>query len=288
MLKLGVQVSGAGKIYESLDRALQLGCNTMQVFARNPRKFRRGFLSKEDIALFCEKRKESDISPVVVHSPYTLNIATAKKFLYWITVKEFILDMVEIDKMGADFFVTHTGCYKGMTEEQGLKKVVKALKRILKKTPEVKTSILLENTAGSGTWLGYTFAHHRYILQELDFDPRLGLCLDTAHAWCAGYPINTVQGVQQLVEEIDRQVGIERLKVIHLNDTQDELGSKKDRHVDIGKGFIGEEGFAALVNHPALREIPFILETPRESDDDDLRNMNTIRRLYRNEVHKGH
>lgn len=287
MLKLGVQASSADKLYYSIERAKRLGCNTMQIFARNPRTFRKGAMDKEEISVFARTLKDSGISPLAVHSPYTLNIAIAKKFLYWITVKEFILDMFEADKLGADYFITHTGCYKGTSEEQGLKRVVKALRRILKKTTEVNTSILMENTSGSGTWLGYDFAQHRYILNELDFDPRLGICLDTAHAWCAGFPINTKQGVDQLVEEIDRQVGIDRLKLIHLNDTQDELGSKKDRHVDIGKGYIGEQGFSFLINHPALREIPFILETPCSSDEDDIRNMNIIRRLYRDEVYQG-
>ncbi len=288
MLNAGLQVSSAGKIYYAIDRAVQVGCTTMQIFSRNPRKFRKYSLNKEDIAVFREKLSRSGISPLVIHSPYTLNLAASKKFLHWITTKEFILDMIEIDKLGADYFVTHTGCYKGLSEAEGLKRVVKALRRVLNKTKGVKTRILLENTAGSGTWLGGRFSDYRYILEKLDFNPRVGICLDTAHAWCAGYPINNREGINDLLFLIDKEVGLDRLHLIHLNDTNDELGSKKDRHVNLGEGKLGEEGIGLLINHPRLKDIPFILETPRSSIEDDPKNMNTVRRLYHNGIYQRH
>lgn len=287
MLKLGVQVSSAGKIYYSVDRALHLGCNTMQIFTRNPRQFRRGTLTKEDINIFRKKRKDADLFPLIVHTPYTLNLATPKKFLHWITVKEFIQDLLEVDKLEADYIVTHTGCYKGTTEEKGLRIAVKALRKILKKTEGIKTKILLENTAGSGTWLGYKFSHYNFILRELNFSERVGVCIDTAHAWCAGYPINTQEGIKDFLDEIEREVGVKRVYVIHLNDTHEEFGSKKDRHFHIGEGGIGEKGFSLIVNHPLLTNIPFILETPKKGEEDDVKNLNTVRRLYHNEVFKG-
>ncbi len=259
----------------------------MQIFARNPRKFRKEFLKEEDIKIFREKLKRSDIWPLVIHSPYTLNLATPKKFLSWITIKEFFLDLIEADKLGADYFVSHTGCYKGTTEEEGLKNVVRGLRKILKKIQGTRISILLENTSGSGTWLGYKFPHFRYILEGVNFSDRIGICLDTAHAWSAGYKINTPQGLEELISEIDREVGIDRLKLIHLNDTCDELGSKKDRHYHIGEGKIGREGFSLIINHPLLRNLPFILETPKKSDEDDIKNLNLVRRLYKDEIYKG-
>ena len=279
MLKLGIHVSIAGKIYYAIERAERLGANTMQIFARNPRKFRKGSLSTEDIKIFREKLESSGLSPLVIHSPYTLNIATPKKFLFDVTVKDFILDMFEAHELGADYLVTHTGCYKGTTEEEGLRIVVKALKKILEKTEGVKTKILLENTAGGGTWLGYIFSHYDFILKELDLSERVGICLDTAHAWCAGYPINNQAGVNSLVKEIERKVGIQRVGVIHLNDTLEELDSRKDRHFHIGEGLIGEEGMSCIVNHPLLKSCPFILETPQKGEGDAVRNLNTVRRL---------
>jgi len=286
LLRLGVQVSIAGGIHYSIERALNLGCNTMQIFARNPRKFRKSYyLKKEEIEIFKKKLEKSGIFPLIIHSPYVLNLATPKRFLRWITVKEFVLDLIEAEKLGAQYFVTHTGCFKGTTEEKGLKKAVKSLRKILKRTENLKIKILLENTAGSGTWLGYTFSHFHYILKELNFSRRIGVCLDTAHAWSAGFRINTQEGLDNLLEEIERNVGLKRLKVVHLNDTQDELGSRKDRHFHIGKGKIGEEGFSLIINHPSLRELPFILETPKKSEEDDKNNLAVVRRLYKDEVY---
>ncbi|MCD6584110.1 MAG: deoxyribonuclease IV [Candidatus Omnitrophica bacterium] len=284
MLRLGVQVSIAGSIHFSVDRALKLGCNAMQIFSRNPRKFRKSFLKVEDIELFKKKISGSSIFPLVIHTPYTLNLATPQKFLHWITTKEFIADLIEADKLGAHYLVTHPGCYKGTTKERGLNQVVKGLRRILKNTQEVKTEILLENTAGGGTCLGCKISQYRFILEKLDFTPRIGICLDTAHAWCAGYRINTHQGLEELLQEIEKEVGLQRLKLIHLNDTLEELGSKKDRHYHIGEGMIGRDGFSLIVNHPFLKNLPFILETPKKNDRDDIKNLNTVRALYRDEL----
>lgn len=253
----------------------------MQIFIRNPRKFRRGSLKKDEISLFNAKLAKSDIHPLIIHASYTLNLATPKKFLHWITAKEFIADLIEAEKINADYFVIHVGCHKGTTEEKGLKRVVKALKKVLKETVHLKINILLENTAGMGTSLGHTFSHYRSIWQALGAPQRLGICLDTAHAFSAGYKISEPQGVEHLLADIDAAVGLDKVKVIHLNDTADECGSHKDRHVNIGEGNIKEEGFSALINHPALRELTFILETPKKEDDDDMMNLETVRRLYR-------
>lgn len=280
-MKLGAQVSIAGKIYSSLERAHNLGCNTMQIFARNPRQIRKSFLSDEDIKLFKEKAKKLKISPIAVHIPYTLNLASSKKSLYKITIKEFAQDLIEADKLGADFLITHMGSHKGSTDKQGLIKVADALGEILKEAKDCKTEVLLENTAGSGYWLGYTFTHHRFILERLNWPKQIGICMDTAHAWAAGYMIDAQSGLDSLVEEIDKEVGIKRLKAIHLNDTKEALSSRHDRHCDIGKGKIGIEGFSAIVNHQKLKDLPFILETPKESDDDDRRNLNTVRKIYK-------
>lgn len=280
MLKLGCQVSTAGKIYEAVERATRLGCNTMQIFARNPRQWRKSSLVEEDIKIFKEKVKLANIKPVVIHIPYTLNLAAAKESFHKITIREFTQDFLEADKLGADYLVTHMGSFKGSTEEKGLLKIVKALKKVLAAGKDVKTTLLLENTSGSGNWLGYKFSHHRFILERLSWPQNLGLCLDTAHCFAAGYSIDNAAGLNSLIAEIDEQVGIERLKVIHLNDTQEKLKSLKDRHCDIGRGNIGKRGFRLIVNHPALRNLPFILETPKESEEDDLRNIAAVKELY--------
>ena len=280
MLKLGCHVSIAGKIYEAVSRAKALSCNTMQIFARSPQQWRKGNLSKEDIKIFKEKVKEAKIAPIVLHIPYVLNLASTKESFHKITIREFTEDLIEADELGADYLVTHMGSYKGSTESKGLLKIVKALKKILKSANPKKTKVLLENTSGSGNWLGYKFSHQRFILEKLGWPDTLGLCLDTAHCYAAGYSIDTQRGLNALISEIDEQVGLKYLKVIHLNDTHERLGSLKDRHCDIGAGNIGKKGFEFILHHKILKEIPFILETPKESEEDDIRNIKVVRELY--------
>ena len=286
MLKLGVHVSIAGKIYKSVDRAVELGCNTMQIFSRNPRQLRKTTLGEEEIELFKKRVKQAKISPVIVHIPYTLNLASTKHSFYKITIREFIIDLIEADKLGADYLVTHMGSYKGGTEEGGLLRIANALNKIIKETNDVKTEILLENTSGSGRWLGYKFSHHKFVLDRLNKPQRVALCLDTAHTWAAGYDIKNLKGLNNLLDEIDEEVGIDKLKVIHLNDTQEELGSLKDRHFNIGQGKIGRLGFSRIVNHPKLRDLPFILETPKNDQQDDLNNLGVVKKIYKDGLHK--
>ena len=281
MLKLGVHVSIAGKIYKSIDRTVELGCNTMQIFSRNPRQWRKTLLSDEDVERFKKKVKKSNISPVVIHIPYLLNLATVKKSFFKVTIKEFIADLVEADRLEADYLVTHMGSYKGGTEEGGLSRIIQALNKILKETKKVKTKVLIENTSGSGHWLGYKFSHQKIVLDGLNRPESVGICLDTAHAWAAGYKINEPRGLKSLLDEIDQAVGLERLKVIHLNDTQEKLGSLRDRHHDIGTGEIGRKGFNLIVNHPKLREAAFILETPKKRENEDKENLEAVREIYK-------
>lgn len=279
MLRLGVQVSIAGKIYHAIDRAKDLGCNTVQIFARNPRQYRKSFLCREDISIFREKVKKEEINPVIIHTPYTLNLAAANYGFYKVTIKEFILDLIEADKLGAQYLVTHMGSHKGLTEIRGLRKIAGALGKILKATDNVKTEILLENTSGSGRWLGADFSHLRFILEHLDWPNRLGMCWDTAHAWAAGYKIDDSLGLENVLSQIDKAVEVKRLKVIHLNDTKEKLGSRHDCHAHLDEGNIGKKGFQLILNHPCLRDLPFILETPKKNDEDDVRNLEIAKEL---------
>lgn len=281
MLKLGVHVSAAGKIYKSIDRATELGCNAMQIFSRNPRQWRKTVISEEDLRIFKENRKKAKIKTVAIHIPYLTNLATVKKSFFKTTIGEFIADLIEADRLEADYLITHMGSFKGGTEQGGLLRVVQALNKILKETKTVKTKVLLENTSGSGHWLGYKFSHQKFVLEKLNRPEAVGICLDTAHAWAAGYKIDEPRGLTGLLDEINQEVGLENIKVIHLNDTQEELGSLRDRHFGISEGSIGRRGFNLIINHPSLREIPFILETPKKNDGDDAKNLKTVRSLYK-------
>lgn len=276
---LGVHVSSEGKIYESIERALKLGCNTMQIFSRNPQRWRDDFLDAKEIAEFKRKSLEAKIRPIFIHIPYLINLASPNIRLYEASIEAYIEDIMEAESLGADYIVTHMGSHKMTSEEEGIQRLILALKRILKKTQNTKIGILLENTSGSGSWIGYKFIHHKEILQALDYNARLGVCLDTAHAFLAGYDLSAKEGLDFLMSEIEDFFGINRLKLIHLNDAKDKLGSHHDRHADIGRGFIGKEGLKRIINHPKLRKIPFILETPKDNAESDKMNLKTVRQM---------
>jgi deoxyribonuclease-4 len=278
---LGLQVSIEGKIYEALERAKQLGCNTMQIFSRNPQRWRENFLEPKDIEEFNNRQDKFKIKPLFIHIPYLINLASPNPKLYEVSIEAYIEDILEAHTLRADYIVTHMGSHKDTSEEAGLKRFTSALNIILERTKNTNVGILLENTAGSGSWLGYKFSHQRTIIQGLNHRERIGLCLDTAHAYLAGYDIAGEDGLNELLGGIDKLVGINLIKVIHLNDAKDKLGSKRDRHEHIGKGKIGLEGIKRIINHPKLKDIPFILETPKKNDEDDRMNLNTVRKLRR-------
>ncbi len=278
-MRLGVQVSIQGGLDKVVDRALHLGCNTVQFFSRNPREWRRKRLNKREVELFRKNLKNKDIKPVVVHAPYTSNLASPRKKLFYDSLRVFIKDIKDANLLEADYFVFHMGSHSKTSEIEGLKRVSYALKTTLRKVG-TKTIILIENTSGSGSWLGYRFWHHAFVLKRLNWSNKIGLCLDTCHAWSAGYDVSSRRGLEKMLEEIDAHIGLERLKLIHLNDSKDPLGSRRDRHAHIGEGFIGEEGFRNILTHPLLKDLPFILETPNKEPQDDLKNLERVKRIY--------
>jgi deoxyribonuclease-4 len=171
------------------------------------------------------------------------------------------------------------GSHKKTSEAAGLGRLTSALNIILEKTQQSGVGILLENTAGSGSWLGYKFSHQQTVLRGVKSKRRIGLCFDTAHAYAAGYDLASQDGLEHTLREIDNLLGINLIKLIHLNDSQDKLGSRHDRHAHIGQGKIGLKAMQRIVNHPKLKNIPFILETPKTSEADDLMNLKTVRKL---------
>jgi len=276
---LGVQVSTEGKIYEALERAHKLGCNTMQIFSRNPQRWRDDFLAPKDIEEFNLRQDKFKIKPLFIHISYLINLASPNPRLYGASIEAYIEDIQEAHTLKADYIVTHMGSHKETSEAAGIKRLIAALNRILEKTRNVKVGILLENTAGSGSWLGYKFSHQREIIQGLKNKERVGLCLDTAHAYLAGYDITTQEGLEAILDEIDKMVGLNLIKLIHLNDARDKLGSHRDQHEHIGRGNIGLEGMQRIINHPKLRDLPFILETPQDSENADKMNLAMVRGL---------
>ena len=279
-MRIGLHVSIAGKIYESLERAKALGCNAMQIFSRNPRGWQAEELSSSDVAQFKKLKKEFDINPVVVHIPYLINLATPDAGLYKKSIDAYIEDLRRSDELGAECFVTHLGSHVGSGEEGGITRFAKALNEIIDKV-RPKTAILLENTAGSGSMIGYRFEHIKSIIESLDNAENIGVCLDTAHTFESGYDIKTKAGLESTLKALDKLIGLRRIKVVHFNDSLSELGSHVDRHQHIGKGNIGPEGLRRIINHPELKYAAFIMETPKNTDRDDKMNMRSAKKMIK-------
>jgi len=280
---LGVHVSGAGKIYESLNIAKSLGCDTMQIFTRSPQAWRHDAkLDPADIDEFKRRRKEFKINPVFIHISYLINLASPDLRLYHGSIRAYIDDIKEADKLGADYIVTHMGSHKETSEDAGIKRLIGALNTILDETKDSRVGILLENTSGSGSWLGYRFYHQKKIIAGVKNKERVGLCLDTAHAYLAGYDLASKDGLAKMLSEIEKMVGIKLIKLIHLNDAAGALGCHHDRHDHIGKGSIGLEGMKRVINHPKLKNIPMILETPKDDATSDVLNLALVRKLSKN------
>lgn len=272
MRRIGVHVSIAGNIWESLERAKALGCNAMQIFSRNPRCWEALELSSADVERFRALKEEYDIKPVVIHVPYIINLATPDDNLYKKSVTAFMEDLERSDLLGAEYFVTHLGSHVGSGEDNGIRRFSGAIDGIIKKV-KPKTMILLENTAGSGAWIGYKFEHIKRIMDNISDSDRVGVCLDTAHTFESGYDIKTKNGLDKTLNIFDRLVGAGKIKVVHFNDSLSEKGSRVDRHHHIGKGNIGQAAMGRIINHPKLKDAAFILETPKDSDKDDKRNL---------------
>jgi deoxyribonuclease-4 len=280
MRRIGCHVSIAGNIWESLERAKALGCNAMQIFSRNPRSWQAAEFNNADVDRFRTLKKQYGISPVVAHIPYIINLASPDDGLYKKSMIAYIEDIGRADLLGIEYLVTHLGSHVGSGEDNGIKRFSQALDQILKKA-RARTTILLENTAGSGSWIGYKFEHIKRIMEGLSDPGNVGVCLDTAHTFEAGYDIKTKKGLEKTLKDFDRLVGTDRIRVVHFNDSLSELGSNVDRHQHIGKGNIGVEAMKRIINHPKLAHAAFILETPKKTDRDDKRNLATVRKMVK-------
>ncbi len=277
-MRIGVHVSIAGKIYESLERARALGCNTMQIFSRNPRSWQASRLDRADVEEFKRLKVKYDVRPVAVHIPYIINLATPDDRLYKKSISAYIEDIERVDLLGVEYFVTHLGSHVGSGEDEGIVRFSKALARIVKRT-RPKAMILLENTAGSGSCIGYRFEHLRRIIDDVDCQDKIGVCFDTAHAFESGYDIKTKAGFENAMKEFNKIVGLKLIKVVHFNDSLSPFNSHVDRHQHIGKGKIGLEALGRVINCKYLKDAAFIMETPKNTERDDRMNLAAAKRM---------
>jgi deoxyribonuclease IV len=289
MPRLGAHMSIAGGLPRAVDRAKASRCEALQIFTKSAGQWRARPLPPEEIALFRRRVEETGIRPVVAHNSYLINVAAALKSLRDQSLASLREELDRAESLGLDGLVMHPGSYTSGTEANGLKMIADALARLLDERPDGRTKILLEHTAGQGTNLGHRFEHLADIIDRLGETPRVGVCLDTCHLLTAGYDICSPDGYRRTFEDFDRIVGLDRIRVFHLNDSKKPCGSRVDRHEHIGKGCLGLDPFRWLLNDPRFNELPMLLETPkletpeskRKSDVDpwDAKNLRTLRRL---------
>ena len=279
-MRLGFHVSISGGFSLSVQRAFELGCTCMQIFSRNPRGWTVKPLNQDDIAEFKKLREKWDIGPVFVHTNYLINLASPRPDLYERSIEQFVIDLERTETLGAEYMVTHLGSASGRDAGWMIDRVSDALNMARKLHPP-RATILLENTAGEAGDVGYTFEQIREIISRLRNSSAIGICYDTCHGFAAGYDIRTKKDVDALAQKIDATVGLNRLKGMHLNDSLRDFGSHVDRHWHIGEGKIGLDGFNALLHHPVFKDIPKIMETPKETEEDDPRNMKAVKSLMK-------
>ena len=279
MIRLGVHVPIAGGLLASVERAKRLGCTTMQIFSRSPRGGRAPVWPPEMLTQFDAQRRQADIDPLAVHGPYIINLASPEPAMWRQSLALYRDEYARADLLQADYLVTHVGSHRGDGEAAGLQRVAKAVTSALESRSSSSVMVLLENTAGSGQGLGYQFEQLAAIRDAVAQRERVGVCLDTAHLFAAGYPIHEAAGLDDVLGTFDRVVGLAHLRLIHLNDSKVPFNSHVDRHWHIGEGAIGSEAMARIVRHPRLAQVPVILETPKITEAEDARNLATVRSL---------
>ncbi len=272
-MQIGCHVSIAGSIDKAIDNAVERECSAFQIFTRNPRGWHVKELTNEDITNFKSKLKESKIDrfATCAHMPYLPNLATPKEEGFEKSVDTLVSEVERCAQLGIPYLVTHLGSHLGTGDEAGIKKLVEGLT----KAGQIKNDvvILLENTAGQKNSVGSQFKQLGEIFNQLKPAKKFGICFDTCHAFVSGYDMRTKEKVKETFDEFDKYVGIENLKILHLNDARGEIGCNLDRHYHLGLGGIGEEGIAAVVKLANKKKIPIILETPIDDDRDDFENI---------------
>jgi deoxyribonuclease-4 len=266
-------MSIAGGLKKSLLRGHDLKCNTIQIFTKSSRSWGEKQLKETEITAFHETREKTGIDPVISHCNYLVNLASPDRDIYQKSIDSMFGEMERCELLGIGSLVMHPGSHRGSGEAAGIERIAAAINLLHRKTAGFKVRILLETTAGQGTNLGYRFEQIAQIIERVEEKSRMEFCLDTCHIFAAGYELRTEDGYKKIFKDIEEIIGMERLKAIHLNDSQGGLGSRVDRHEHIGHGMIGERPFRWIMRDERLKNIPKIIETPREegTDIDNLR-----------------
>jgi len=277
-MKLGAHMSIAGGLHLSFQRGSEIGCQTMQIFTKNATQWKNREICREEVELFEGARVKTGISPVVAHDSYLINMASSNNSLREKSIEAFINELGRSELLGLSHVVVHPGTHGGAGEIEGIKIFAESVNLVHENTEGYRVKIAFETTAGQGTSLGYRFEHLTEIMDLVEKGDRCAVCLDTAHIFAAGYDIRSMDGLEKTLEEFDSTIGLEKLEVVHINDSKKELGSRVDRHEHIGEGYLGLETFRNILHHPVFRELPLILETPMK-DGGHARNLEILKKL---------
>jgi deoxyribonuclease IV len=274
--RIGFHAPIKGGLHNALLVAKETGCDTVQLFSRNPRGWMAKPLSIEDVLLFRKTRKLTTISPVLIHCNYLVNLSTADEIFLTKSRESFREEVERALVLAVDYLVVHPGSARGACEADAIAMCAQSLKIACKGLKLGPLRILLENTAGQGECIGHRFEHLRAIM---DACPRLplGVCLDTAHAFTAGYDIREEDGLEALIQKVHRTVGLKNVRAIHFNDSRAVYNSRVDRHWHIGEGHIGADALRRVAQHPKLKHCAFILETPYDDPRADIKNLEMLR-----------
>ena len=262
MFTIGAHVSIAKGFKKAAQISVDIGANTFQFFSRNPRGGNAKEFNEKDMAAFQKIREENNFGKLLAHAPYTMNLAAANEDTYEFAKMVIREDVKRMDSIGVEYICFHPGSHVGGGVEEGTRKIIEGLNQAI--TGDENITVLLETMSGKGTEIGRSFEEIRAIIDGVEHNERIGVCMDTCHIFSAGYDIvNDLDGV---LDEFDRVIGLDRLKTIHLNDSMMPFGKNKDRHAGIGEGEIGMKALLEVINHPKLRDIPFFLETPYDDE----------------------
>ena len=287
MPRLGAHMSIAGGLPLAVERAQAANCDTLQIFTKSASQWRARPLPANEVTAFRASATDLDINPIVAHASYLINLAAPNPALRQRSINALTDELDRGDALGLLGVVLHPGSYTTGTEESGLRLVAEAINEVFA-TRGAGTQLLLEHTAGQGTNLGHQFEHLATIINGTSVKERLGVCLDTCHLLAAGYDIATLDGYSRTFDDFETHVGLDRLQLLHLNDSKHPCGSRRDRHEHIGQGWVGLEAFGRLLKDPQLAHLPMVLETPKEQrqpgkptavDPADTKNLNTLRHL---------
>ena len=278
----GAHQSISGGVYKAIQRGKDATCDTIQIFNKNNNSWKAAELKPDDVEKYFQLIDELKVTVATSHTSYLINIASPDKMLYDKSLDSLTEEMERCNVLKIPTLVLHPGSHVGTGEEEGIKRIGKAINNLFKKLKDNECTLLLECTAGQGSHLGYKFEQLAEMIDLVEDKEHIGVCMDTCHIFSAGYPLIDPKDYKKTMKSFDDIIGLDRLKIIHMNDSLKPFGEKKDRHEHIGKGFIGLEGFRNIVNDKRLKNIPMILETPKEDDlKEDIENLKILRWLVK-------